>query len=139
MLSNEYIRLQACFLRWFRNWDTYYLQCLITGLKRFQSGGFALSANRVEIKSEQIHFIMCDERICSYSGSRHQAERLGKCSMFPGLAQCWRDSPGASFQHESFGIKFLINSESPTAVSNYHTSISIHVQTDSLLKLQSSC
>ena len=55
------------------------------------------------------------------------------------LAQCWRDSPGASLQRGSFGIKFLINSESPTAASNYHTSISIHVQTDLLLKLQSSC
>lgn len=137
MLSNEYIRHRACSLRRFCNWDTYYPKLLITGLKWFQSGGFTLSAKRVEIKSEQTPFY--NEGIRSYSGSSHQTELLGKCSMLPLLAQGWRFCLRESFQHESFGIKFLINSESPTAVSNYHTSISIHVQTALLLKLQSSC
>lgn len=42
------------------------MQLLITGLKQFQSGGFALSGKCVKIKNEQVHFIMYNKEIGSY-------------------------------------------------------------------------
>lgn len=90
-------------------------------------------------KNEQIYFIMYNEEICSYSVSNLQKELWGKCSVLTLLALGWHFCLSKSLQHESFGIQLLINLESPTAVSNYDTSISIHVQTDLFCKLQSSC
>lgn len=62
------------------------MQLLITGLKQFQSRGFALSAKCVKIKNEQVHFIMYNEEICSYSVSNRQKELLEKFSVLTLLA-----------------------------------------------------
>lgn len=62
------------------------MQLLITGLRQFQSGGFALSAKCVKIKNEQVHFIMYNEEVCSYSGSNRWKELLEKFSLLALLA-----------------------------------------------------
>lgn len=61
------------------------MQLLITGLEQFQSG-FALSAKCVKIKNEQVHFIMYNEEICSYSVSNRREELLEKFSLLALLA-----------------------------------------------------
>lgn len=62
------------------------MQLLITGLGQFQSGGVAPSAKRVEIRNEQVHFIMRNEEIWGSSVSNRQKEPLRKCSLLAQLA-----------------------------------------------------
>lgn len=60
------------------------MQLLITGLMQFQSGSFALPAKCVKIKNEQVHFIMYNEEICSYSVRNRWKELLEQFSLLTG-------------------------------------------------------